>query len=76
MIEWPSHEDFVEGAFRRGEMKARRKSILIVLVARFGPTAESLKVELEAVEYDRLEDLLDWAMDCPDLQLFRQRLLS
>jgi hypothetical protein len=68
--------DFVEEAFRRGEISARRKSILIVLVARFGPAAEALEVELQTVEYEQFKDLVPFAVNCRNLASFRKRLLS
>jgi hypothetical protein len=55
---------------------ARRESILILLVGRFGSAAESLEVELQAVESDRLADLAPFAIKCRNLASFRKRLLS
>jgi hypothetical protein len=76
MIESPIYQEIVEQSRREGETRARRKDVLKILVKRFGDTARDLAVELDAVEYDRLEDLLERAIDCPDLESFREQLLS
>ncbi len=76
MIESPIYQKVVEESERKGETRARRKDVLKILVKRFGDPARDLAVELDAVEYDRLEDLLDRAIDCADLESFREQLLS
>ena len=76
MIGWLPDSDFVEEARREGATKARRESILIYLVARFGPAAEALKDELQTIEYERLQDLVTFAAKCRNLASFRKRLLS
>jgi predicted transposase YdaD len=76
MIESPIYQEIVAESERKGETRARRKDVLKILVKRFGDTARDLAVELDAVEYDRLEDLLERAIDCPDLESFREQLLS
>ena len=58
MIESPLYQEVVEEAERKGETKAKREAILDFLVSRFGPPAKELEVELKAVEFDRLSDLV------------------
>ena len=76
MDERPLYQDIVEEAEAQGATEAMRQNILRMLEIRFGDEAEGLKVELDAVEYDRLEELFDQAMICPSPADFRERLLS
>lgn len=76
MIESPLYQEIVEESERKGETKARRQDILKLLVIRFGDSANDLKVEMEAVDYDRLEGLFEQAAGCYDLASFREQLLS
>jgi hypothetical protein len=76
MIESPIYQEIVEESRREGATEALRKAILNFLVRRFGATAEALEVELKAVEYERLEDLVMFAAKCRNLASFRKRLLS
>ncbi len=76
MIESPLYQEVVEGSRREGATEARRTDILKLLINRFGDSAKDLKVELDAVEYDRLEDLFERAMRCRSLAVFRKQLLS
>ena len=76
MIHSPLYQEVVEEARREGKTEAKREAILKVLMTRFGGAAKDLKVELEAVEFDRLEGLLDLALGCRNLASFRKRLLS
>jgi hypothetical protein len=76
MIESPLYQEIVEEAERNGETRAMRRDILKVLAARFGPAAMDLEVELKAVEFDRLDDLVEFAAKCRYLAWFRKRLLS
>jgi hypothetical protein len=76
MIESPLYQEVVEEAKREGETKAKREAILDFLVGRFGPPAKDLEVELAAVEFDRLSDLIKFAAKCRNLASFRKRLLS
>jgi hypothetical protein len=76
MIHSPLYQEVVEEAERKGETKAKRGAILKVLMTRFGDAARDLKVELEAVEFDRLDGLFDLALGCRNLASFRKRLLS
>ena len=76
MIQSPLYQEFVEEAKRKGATEAMRRAILKVLVRRLGPAAKDLAVDLEAVEFDRLDDLIDFAAECRTLDEFRARLLS
>jgi hypothetical protein len=76
MIHSPLYQEVVEEARREGKTEARREWILKVLQTRFGEAAKDLKVELDAVEYDRLEGLLDRALSCRTLASFRKHLLA
>jgi hypothetical protein len=76
MIESPVYQEIVEEAERKGATEARRKDLLKVLLNRFGGPAKELEVELEAVDYERLDDLFEQALGCQDLPSFRKRLLS
>jgi hypothetical protein len=74
--ERPLYQDIVEEAERNGEIRARQGDILKFLAARFGPAAKDLEAELKAVEFDRLDDLVEVAAKCRSLASFRKRLLS
>ena len=76
MIESPIYQEIVEESERNGETRAMRRNILNILVSRFGPAARALEVELQAVEYERLDDLVTFAAKCRNLASFRKRLLS
>jgi hypothetical protein len=76
MIESPIYQEIVEESERNGEIRARQQDILDVLDSRFGAAAQDLEVELKAVEFDRLGDLLRFAAKCRNLASFRKRLLS
>jgi predicted transposase YdaD len=76
MIESPIYQEIVEESRREGVTEGKQEAILDVLVTRFGPAAETLKVELKAVEFDRLRDLVKFAAKCRNLASFRKRLLS
>jgi hypothetical protein len=51
-----------------------RKDIRKVLVARFGAEAKVLETELKSVDDEGLDELVEWAATCPDLDSFRERL--
>jgi hypothetical protein len=76
MIESPIYQEIVAESRREGETRARQEDILRFLVGRFGPAAGALEVEVKAVEYERLEDLVTFAAKCRNLASFRKRLLS
>ena len=55
--------------------EAQRRDITNVLVARFGPEAKNLGAALDAIDDEvRLDDLVESAALCPDLESFRKRL--
>ena len=76
MIESPLYQDIVEEARREGETRAMQRGILDLLEIRFGPQAKDLEVELNAVAFDRLRELLRLAATSRNLASFRKRLLS
>jgi hypothetical protein len=76
MIQSPLYQEIVAESEHKGETKAWQQGIMDVLVDRFGSDAEDLEVELKAVEFERLRDLLKFAVKCSDLEAFRRRLLS
>jgi len=76
MIESPLYQEVVEESRREGATEARRQDIMDVLEGRFGPAAQALEVELKAVEYDRLSDLVKFAAKCRNLASFRKRLFA
>ena len=75
MIQSPLYQEIVQES-SEGETKARQPDILKFLRGRFGPAAEALKVELKALEFDRLDELVEFAAKCRNLASFRKRLLS
>jgi hypothetical protein len=76
MIPSSLYQEFFEEAERKGATEAMRRAILKVLVRRLGPAAKDLAVDLEAVAFDRLDDLIDFAAECRTLDEFRARLVS
>jgi hypothetical protein len=69
--EW-THE-----ATRKATRETQRRAILHFLVARFGPEAKGLGAALDAIEDEaRLDELVESAALCPDLESFRKRLSS
>jgi hypothetical protein len=60
------------------ELRARwrQQDILRFLTGRFGNVPPEIVTALQAItEEARLNDLVDWAARCPDLEAFRARLL-
>jgi hypothetical protein len=76
MIESPLYQEIVEEAERNGEIRAMRRAILGVLEGRFGPEAGDLEVDLKAVPFDQLQELIRFAVEYRSLASFRKRLLS
>ena len=71
MIESPLIQEIVDEA----TCKAVRTSVLRVLTARFDPIPSQIGAALQSVtDRGRLNDLVDWAVRCPDLESFRARL--
>ncbi len=55
--------------------KEHQRNILRILTKRFGSVPGDIQTLLEAVsEESQLDELLDWAVTCPDLDAFRARL--
>ena len=74
MIESPIYQELEAELTRKIATETRQKDILKVLITRFGDAAKDLAAELEAIEYDRLEGLLERALRCRNLASFRKRL--
>jgi hypothetical protein len=74
MIESPLYQEIVAEAERKGETKARQQDIVEILMSRFGRAAKAVEFKLQAVEFERLRDLLKIAVECPSLAAFRKRL--
>jgi hypothetical protein len=72
MIESPSIQEIIDQTMQ----KMAHRYILRVLEARFGQLPAEVSEEVNAVsEEDQLQDLLDFAVLCPDLASFRARLI-
>lgn len=59
------------------ELVAERahKDILLVLTARFAMVPPEIVTGLQAIQDEKkLDELVDWAGRCPDLEAFRSRL--
>jgi hypothetical protein len=71
MIESPTLKELIAD----GERAGKRKSIIRVLVARFGSGARDLQLRLEAISDDeRLGELTELSATCPDLESFKKPL--
>ena len=58
-------------------LEAKRRTLVHVLVARFGPEAEEIATRLETIADEaRLKDLIKLAAYCADLQSFRKELAA
>lgn len=67
MIESPLIQELV--------VERMHKDILRVLAARFGPIPPAVASALQTIQDEaKLDDLIDWAARCPDLEAFRNRL--
>jgi hypothetical protein len=76
MIESPLYREVVEEAKREGATEAMQQDILDLLEVRFGPQSKDLEIELKAIAFDQLRELLRFAVKCRSLASFRKRLLS
>ncbi len=57
--------------------EAQQRSILRVLNARFKSVAPDIEKDLQQVsEPARLDELIDWAVSCPELPAFRTKLTT
>jgi hypothetical protein len=73
MIESP----LIREMMAKNTAETRHKDILRVLARRFGPVPEQLGVAVRAVhDESKLEELLDEAASCLDLESFQKRLLG
>ena len=70
MIESPLYQEIVAEAERVGETKARQQDIVEILTTRFGRAAKAVELALQSVEFERLRDLLKFAVECPSLAAF------
>ncbi len=71
MIESP----LIQEMMAKKAVETRHKDILRVLARRFGPVPEQLGVAVRAVhDESKLEELLDEAASCLDLESFQKRL--
>ncbi len=70
MIESPWLKEIVE----EREAEQQRKDLLKFLAARFDSVPADVKTRLQTItDSGRLEELIDWAGRCPDLDAFRAR---
>ncbi|OAI42273.1 hypothetical protein AYO40_00065 [Planctomycetaceae bacterium SCGC AG-212-D15] len=64
-----------EEGIQAGIVKARKQDVIRVLSARFGPLPAAISARIEKVPAGvDLEELIDWAARCTDLNAFRTRL--
>jgi hypothetical protein len=57
--------------------EAERKMIIKVLAARFGDEAKGLRAKLDRIDDEAsLEELVEAAGTCPDLETFRRQLAT
>ena len=77
MIESPVLQELKEEWTRDAALQTSRRDIVDVLAARFGPEAEDLAAELEAIaDNARLKELVKLAAICSDLASFRKELAA
>ena len=69
-------QTMIESTLIQGLLAERsHKHILRLLTKRFGFVPVDVKAAVEKVqEEDRLDEVVDWAVSCPDLEAFRARL--
>ena len=73
MIESPVLQEFLQEAV----VERDRKDILRFLAERFGPLPQEIASALQRIQDEsRLQELIDCAATCPDLDAFRTRLNS
>jgi hypothetical protein len=69
MIESPVLQEFVA--------KGQRKSIMVFLIARFGPAARTVGPALDLItDEEKLDGLTELAAKCPDLETFETEISS
>jgi hypothetical protein len=74
MIESPVLQEIIADCKREAAIEARQKDIVRILVARFGAAGVGLDAQLRAIDDDRLEEFVECAATCPDLDSFREQL--
>lgn len=74
MIESPVLQELKAEWTREGAIEATRNDVARFLAARFGVDAKSLEAELKSVDDDILDNLVELAATCPDLESFRKQL--
>jgi hypothetical protein len=59
------------------EAKARHEDILLLLTKRFGAVPAEVSSRLRKIlRKKRLDELLEYTLDCPNVEAFRDKLLS
>ncbi len=77
MIESPVLQELKAEWTREAVREGKRRTIVDVLVARFGPQAEEIAPQLETIADDaRLKELAGFAAVCSDLPSFRKELAA
>jgi len=75
MIESPVLQELKAEWTREAFCEARRRTLVDVLVARFGPQAEEIATQIETIADDaRITELVKLAALCSDLPSFRKEL--
>ena len=75
MIESPLIDELVEESRHKAVVESNHKVILRFLRKRFGTVDDDLLVKVRAItDEQQLDDLLDEAVFCPDLNTFRTKL--
>ena len=77
MIESPVLQELKAEWTREAAREAKLRTLVDVLVARFGPQAEEIATQLETIADDaRWKELVKLAALCSDLQSFRKELAA
>ena len=77
MIESPVLQELKAEWTREAVREGKRRTLVDVLVARFGPEAEETAIQLETIADDaRLKELTRFAAVCADLPSFRKELAA
>jgi hypothetical protein len=75
VLEIPILQELRAECMREGALRGLRKSILLVLEARFGARALELEPSICALEFDQLDGVFKVAVTCRRLASF-QKMLS
>ena len=76
MIESPVLQE-LKAEWTREASRRQRRTLVDVLVVRFGPEAEETAIQLETIADDaRLKELARFAAVCADLPSFRKELAA